>query len=84
MVRSQMAFNGYDVDSGRLGKNPVGIIDRLVRANIEYHPDALSNISLDLAVSHYLRHIATISGTLVSASHQMTDKMLCQPIPCWT
>lgn len=64
---------GEAVELGRVGKRPVGQSDRVLKANVEYRPPALSGWSFDLGVTNYGERVATSDNRVVLPSYTLID-----------
>lgn len=64
---------GEAVELGRVGDEPAGQTDRIVRANLEYRFPMFEPLSLDAGVTHYGDRVASSSGESVVPGYSLLD-----------
>lgn len=64
---------GEAVESGRIGKRPVGQTGRLVRANLDYRLPFLPGVSVDLGLLNNGERIASASNLLKTPARTIID-----------
>lgn len=64
---------GEAVESGRVGKRPVGQTDRVLRLNLDYRPPSVVALSLDMAVANYGQRVASSDVQAVVRDYTTVD-----------
>ena len=64
---------GEAVESGRIGKRPVGQTGRLLRANLDYRLPFLPGVSVDLGLLNNGERIASASNLLKTPARTLVD-----------
>src|SRR5439155_6943869 len=59
--------SGEEVQSGKIGKRPVGSLDRTAVVSLDYRPSPQSPVSGELTFAEIGKRVANVSNTLVIA-----------------